>query len=228
MLSEWVQSLPGVFTLGVGTLSLGSAIGTVWAVVRGAKATKGVGELVGVIEGAKDTIVDKDLSLAQKEVELINKDAELIQKNTELAEAQEVQALLLRSMSAVVAASGIDTVTKLALVNDLEAAKTRSIQRSKDATELIQQKRLEAEELIVAKTKMTVEEYNAYLRNKIATATTKTEEAKATVEQKILDTKNEATKKAQDIIAQGAEKGSTFLNNALDTLNKAKSKYSNK
>lgn len=225
---EWIQSIPGIITMGMGTLGVGGMITGVFAVINGAKKTKGVDEMVGVINDAKETIVEKNVIIAQKDVELINKDAELLQKNAEIAEYQDVQALLLRSMSSVVAASGIDAVTKLSLVNDLEAAKTRSIERSKVASELITQKKLEAEELLMAKTKMTVEEYNQFLRDKIGKAGVKTEEAKATAEQKILDAKNKAIEEGQKAIALGAENGSKFLTGALDALNKASEKYTKK
>lgn len=225
MFTEWLTSLPGLFTMSVGGIATGSMIGTIITAFNLAKKTKNLAELSAVLKDSTKTIKDRTIEIAKKDVDIFNKDAELIQKSSELAEANEINALLLRSMSSVVASSGIDAVTKLSLTNDLEAAKLRSIERAKMASDLIKQKSLENQETILAKTGLTVEEYNEKIRTQLEEQATV---AKDSAAKEMLDAKNKATEIAQDKIAIAGEKGTEVLNKALDFINSTTEKYKKK
>jgi hypothetical protein len=114
---EWLQSFQGVTTLSIGGLSLGSIVGLGIYIWRSAGKMKGVKDLVEIVKESK-VMIDEE----REQVKLY-KEANA-QKDFEIAKQTQVNNLLLKGMSIIIAASGgIDSVSKIEMVNDMKNAK---------------------------------------------------------------------------------------------------------
>jgi hypothetical protein len=114
---EWVQSFQGITTISIGGISLGGIAGFLVFAVRSGGKMRGVKDLVQIVKESK-ILLDEERELTKVYKESSDK------KDLEIAKQSEVNNLLLKGMSIVIAASGgIDTVSKIEMVNDMKNAR---------------------------------------------------------------------------------------------------------
>lgn len=114
---DWVQSFQGITTISIGGISLGGIAGFIIYAVKSARTMKGVGDLTKLIKEAK-VMLDEE----KEQTRIYKESAE--KKDLEIAKQSEVNNLLLKGLSIVIAASGgIDTVSKIEMVNDMKKAR---------------------------------------------------------------------------------------------------------
>lgn len=114
---DWVQSFQGITTISIGGISLGGIAAFIVYAVKSARTMKGVGDLVKLFKEAK-IMIDEE----KEQTRIYKESAD--KKDLEIAKQSEVNNLLLKGMSIVIAASGgIDTVSKIEMVNDMKKAR---------------------------------------------------------------------------------------------------------
>jgi hypothetical protein len=114
---DWVQSFQGITTISIGGISLGGITAFIVYAVKSASTMKGVGDLVKLVKEAK-VMLDEE----KEQTRIYKESAD--KKDLEIAKQSEVNNLLLKGMSIVIAASGgIDTVSKIEMVNDMKNAR---------------------------------------------------------------------------------------------------------
>jgi len=121
---DWLQSFEGITTLSIGGMSIGGIAGLIIYVVKSAGTMRSVGDLVNIVKESK-TIIDSEREQTKiyKESAMMYKESS-DKKDLEIARQSEVNNLLLKGLSIVIAASGgIDTVSKIEMVNDMKNAR---------------------------------------------------------------------------------------------------------
>ena len=126
---EWVQSFQGITTLSIGGISIGGIVGFIVYAVKSGSQMKGVKDLVGIIKESK-VMLDQE-----RENTRVYKESS-DQKDLELTKQSEINNLLLKGMSIIIAASGgIDSVSKIEMINDMKSAKNILTKEVKVAAE---------------------------------------------------------------------------------------------
>lgn len=111
---DWLQSFQGITTLSIGGISVSGIIGFILYAIKSGGQMKGVSDLVTIVKDAKVMIdEEREKNAALKE--------EKTAYEIELTKRADIENLLLKSVSVIVAASsGIDPMSKIELLNDMK------------------------------------------------------------------------------------------------------------
>lgn len=122
---DWLQSFQGITTLSIGGISLSGIIGFILYAVKSGSQMKGVSDLVTIVKDAKVMIdEEREKNAALKE--------EKTAYEIELTKRADIENLLLKSVSVIVAASsGIDPMSKIELLNDMKTLQNNLIDTGK-------------------------------------------------------------------------------------------------
>lgn len=122
---DWLQSFQGITTLSIGGISVSGIIGFILYAIKSGGQMKGVSDLVTIVKDAK-VMIDEERE----------KNAVLKEEKTayeiELTKRADIENLLLKSVSVIVAASsGIDPMSKIELLNDMKTLQNNLIDTGK-------------------------------------------------------------------------------------------------
>lgn len=122
---DWLQSFQGITTLSIGGISLSAIIGFIIYAIKSGSQMKGVTDLVTIVKDAKVMIdEEREKNAALKE--------EKTAYEIELTKRADIENLLLKSVSVIVAASsGIDPMSKIELLNDMKTLQNNLIDTGK-------------------------------------------------------------------------------------------------
>ncbi|NCU41379.1 MAG: hypothetical protein EOM19_01480 [Candidatus Moranbacteria bacterium] len=147
---EWIQSFEGITTISIGGLSLTTIVGFLLYAWKTASKMKNIGELVGLINQSKK-MIEEEKELVQKEREQASVYKKISdEKSLQLENQAMINNLLLKGMSIVIAASGgIDTVSKVDMINDMkkmrDVLEKRTIESAKKTKEIVEETEKEVE-----------------------------------------------------------------------------------
>lgn len=153
---EWVQSIDGVASITVGGVSLAAIVAAVWGMLKASKYGKIFLNIEKVFNQSQNLIDDLTKENQKKDEELLIKEAEIKVKNEEqLATTQ----FLMKSMSLIIAQSnGIQSLDKIALLEEAKDLKDNVIDKAKKTLQEIKDDVIKAKEVLVEETKENVEE----------------------------------------------------------------------
>ena len=157
---EWLQSFQGITTLSIGGISITGAAGMLIYVIKQSSTMRNVKDMVEMIKQTK-TMLDKERETSAIEKEArIKAELSLDEKELEALKASEVQALLLKSVSIIIAASsGIDSVSKIEMVNDLKTLQTTMKKEVSKVVEKVKEEVVQTVEVVKEESKKEVETF---------------------------------------------------------------------
>lgn len=152
---EWVQTIDGVASITVGGVSLVAIAAAVWGMLKASKYGKIFLNIEKVFNASQNLIDDLTKENEKKEEELLIKEAEIKVKDEEhLATTQ----FLMKSMSLIIAQSnGIQSLDKIALLEEAKDLKDNVIDKAKRTLQEIKNDAIKAKEVLVEETKENVE-----------------------------------------------------------------------
>lgn len=111
---DWVQSFQGITTLSLGGISISGIVGFIIFAVKSGSQMRSVSDVANMVKEAQKMLTEERAKTALFK--------EQVDKNQlELAKRSDIENLLLKGMMTVIAASnGIDTVTKIDMINDMK------------------------------------------------------------------------------------------------------------
>lgn len=153
---EWIQSIDGVASITVGGISLAAIVAAVWGMLKASKYGKIFLNIEKVFNASQKLIDDLTKENQKKEEELLIKEAEIkVREEEQLATTQ----FLMKSMSLIIAQSnGIQSLDKIALLEEAKDLKDNVIDKAKRTLQEIKNDAIKAKEVLVEETKENVEE----------------------------------------------------------------------
>lgn len=146
---DWIQSFEGIITMSLGGVSLGTIVTFATVMFKNAKSMSSARDLISAVKEAKE--------VASKQEILINKQNKTLEeRELEIEIRKENEAMLLKSMSIVIASSsGIDAVSKINFLNELktsrEKIKSFSISALESVKDVAEEKVVELKKEVIEK-----------------------------------------------------------------------------
>lgn len=153
---EWVQTIDGVASITVGGVSIAAIVAAVWGMLKASKYGKVFLNIEKVFKESQNLIDNLTKENQKKEEEILIKEAEIKVKDEEhLATTQ----FLMKAISLIIAQSnGIQSLDKIALLEEAKDLKDNVIDKAKRTLEEIKNDVIKAKEVLVEETKENVEE----------------------------------------------------------------------
>lgn len=182
---DWITSLAGIITVTLGSFSLASLMTNAVSSIKNISSSKKIMNLSGTLQKS-EKLLEQSVETNKALVEKNNEKEEIIARmELERLETSETDKLILTALSYIVsAAGGIDDVTKIQLITEMDKAKKK-----------IEEKYLELKEASEKRAKEIIDE----LEKKKSDLLTKT----AGVALEFLD---DAKEKAEEVINKHANR----------------------
>lgn len=171
---NWLQSINGVFTLTFGGMSLAAIIGSVMTISKNVKQQGVLGavktELVTVKEQLKETQKMNQVMLELNE----EKQEEMDRMELQRLEENETQKLILQALTFIIsAAGGIDDVTKVKFITEMNKAKENIVTKANEIKTMVKEEVAIKTEEFLEKTVEKAEEFLGEAKTKLESVVNK-------------------------------------------------------